>query len=72
MNSEHIMSVASLRVAEQALREEPYGRLPALAGTLAIAAMHLERLSAEMEELRETLRALKKGLVDATDQQHRA
>lgn len=38
-------TLAELSVAEQALREEPYERLPALAGMLAIAAMRIEQLN---------------------------
>ena len=35
-------SLADLRTAEEAIRDEPYDRLPALAGMLAIAAHRLE------------------------------
>lgn len=38
------MAIAALRTAEAAIREEPYERLPALAGSLAIAASRLEAM----------------------------
>ena len=41
------LTLASLHAAEHAIREEPYARLPALAGTLAIAIMRFEGLRAE-------------------------
>lgn len=42
MHLQHIR--ASLSVAAQALRDEPYERLPALAGTLDLAAKQVEEL----------------------------
>lgn len=48
------MTLADLSVAEQALRDEPYSRLPALAGMLAIAAMRIEELKAIVDALPRT------------------
>jgi hypothetical protein len=48
------MTLAELSVAEQALREEPYERLPALAGMLAIASMRIEQLKAIVDVLPRT------------------
>ena len=50
------VTMADLHVAEAALREEPYPRLPALAGTLAIAAMRFEQLRNESMALRAELK----------------
>lgn len=47
---EYLMTLANLRTAEAALRDEPYPRLPALAGTLAVAADILKRLQGELIE----------------------
>ena len=46
------MTVASLSVAEHALREEPYERLPYLAGTMAVAQLQMEQLRQEAMALR--------------------
>jgi len=43
-------TLAELHVAEQAIREEPYDRLPALAGMLAIASMRIEQLKEIYEQ----------------------
>jgi hypothetical protein len=48
------MTLADLSVAEQALRDEPYARLPALAGMLAIAAMRIEQLKSIVDALPRT------------------
>ena len=45
------MTLAGLRTAESALREEPYERQPALAGTLAMAAYRMEVLHERAERL---------------------
>ena len=45
------MTLAGLRTAESALREEPYERQPMLAGTLAIAAHRMEVLHERSERL---------------------
>ncbi len=47
-------TLAELHVAEQAIREEPYDRLPALAGMLAIASMRIEKLKAIVDALPRT------------------
>lgn len=44
-------SLADLRTTEAAIRDEPYKRLPALAGMLAIAAHRLELTHERMERL---------------------
>lgn len=46
------MTVANLSVAEHALREEPYARLPYLAGSLAVAQHQMEQLRQESMRLR--------------------
>ena len=46
------MTVANLSVAEHALREEPYERLPYLAGSLQVALSQMESLRQEAIELR--------------------
>ena len=46
------MTVANLSVAEHALREEPYERLPYLAGSLSMAAHQMEQLRQEVMGLR--------------------
>ena len=50
------MSIAGLRTAGGALRDEPYERLPALAGELLIAAMRLEEMHARIKQLEEFVR----------------
>ena len=52
---EYNQTMASLHVAEHAVREEPYPRLPVLAGTLAITAMRFKQLRQEAMELRAEL-----------------
>ena len=54
---EYNQTLAHLRVAEGAVREEPYSRLPTLAGTLKIAAMQFEQLRDENKRLRDALEA---------------
>lgn len=49
------MTVAQLSVAEEALREEPYRRLPCLAGQLAVAGNVLERMRQQAIELKRVL-----------------
>ena len=49
------MTVASLSVAEHALREEPYERLPYLAGTMEVAQFQMEQLRQEAMALRSQL-----------------
>jgi len=46
------VTIASLSVAEHALREEPYPRLPYLAGMLSVTAEQMERLRQEAMSLR--------------------
>lgn len=46
------MTVANLSVAEHALREEPYERLPYLAGSLQVAQSQMESLRQEAMELK--------------------
>lgn len=46
------MTLADLSVAEHALREEPYQRLPCLAGTMAVTAMRIKQLRQEAMALR--------------------
>lgn len=48
------MTVANLSVAEHALREEPYERLPYLAGSLQVAQSQMESLRQEAMELKRT------------------
>lgn len=48
------MTVANLSVAEHALREEPYERLPYLAGMLQVAHSQMESLRQEAMELKRT------------------
>ena len=49
------MTSADLSVAEHALREEPYERLPYLAGTLQVAQSQMEALRQESLETKRTL-----------------
>ena len=49
------MTVANLSVAEHALREEPYERLPYLAGTIQVAQSQMESLRQEAMELKRVL-----------------
>lgn len=46
------LTMANLSVAEDALREKPYDRLPYLAGVLQIAQLQMESLRQEAIELR--------------------
>ena len=56
-------TIASLSVAVHALREEPYERLPYLAGTLAVAVNQMEQLQREAIReaiaLRDTIASMK-------------
>lgn len=49
------MTLADLKTAESAVRDEPYPRLPALAGSLAIAAHRIELLHERGERLEKAL-----------------
>ena len=49
------MTLAGLRTAEAAVRDEPYERLPALAGTLAMAAHRMEVLSERCDRIEAAL-----------------
>lgn len=49
------MTVANLSVAEHALREEPYERLPYLAGTMQVTQSQMESLRQEAMEAKRTL-----------------
>lgn len=49
------MTLAFLKTAEGAVREEPYPRLPALAGSLAVAAHRMELLHERGERLEKAL-----------------
>ena len=49
------MTVANLSVAEYALREEPYERLPYLAGTMQVTQSQMETLRQEAMRLRSAL-----------------
>jgi Mg2+ and Co2+ transporter CorA len=48
------MTVANLSVAEHALREQPYERLPYLAGMLQVAQCQMESLRQEAMECKRT------------------
>lgn len=48
-------TLADLRTAEAAVRDEPYERLPALAGSLAIAAHRMELIHERGERLEKAL-----------------
>lgn len=52
------MTVAALSVAEHALREEPYERLPYLAGTMQVAQSQMESLRQEAMEYNRVLRVV--------------
>lgn len=56
------MTVASLSVAEHALREEPYERLPCLAGTMQVAQSQMESLRQEAIAYRQLYDAAKEVL----------
>ena len=61
------ITLAELSVAEHALREEPYERLPCLAGTIAVAQSQMERLQQEVKRLlkeKETLRQVAERVVE--------
>ena len=58
---EYNQTLAHLRVAAGAVREEPYSRLPTLSGTLTIAAMQFEQLRDEIERLESIIESLRGG-----------
>ena len=56
------ITLAELHVAEHALREEPYERLPCLAGTIAVAQAQIENLRQEVMRLKLFLERVERAL----------
>jgi len=61
------MTLAAMRTAEAALREEPYERLPALAGTLAMAAHRVELMRERGERLESALKRIERWFGEFPD-----
>ena len=59
------MTVAAVSVAEHALREEPYERLPYLAGTMAVTQSQMECLRQEAMRLRSALQEIRDSKFNA-------
>lgn len=59
------MTLASLSVAEQALRDEPYERLPFLAGTMAVAQNQIGQLRQENTKLTARVKQLEHVIVQS-------
>jgi hypothetical protein len=61
------ITLAELSVAEHALREEPYERLPCLAGTIAVAQSQIENFRQESKRLlkeKESLRQVAERVIE--------